>query len=57
MKEAASIGGLFHFKTKRQMSPIGTSRPFAAPQNLSAIGRWSQRIDATLYLWGKRWSV
>ena len=25
----------------------GTSRHFAAPQNLSAIGRWSQPVDAT----------
>src|SRR5664280_2874508 len=24
---------------------------------LSAVTRWSQRIDATLYLIGKRWSV
>src|ERR1035437_7154064 len=39
------------------MSAFGTSRHFAALQNLSAIGRWSQRIDATLYLIGKRWSV
>src|SRR5665647_763836 len=39
------------------MSAIGTLRTIAALQQFVRYWWWSQRIDATLYLRGKRWSV
>jgi hypothetical protein len=38
-------------------SASGTKRTFVAPQHFVRYWRWSQLIDATLYLRGKRWSV
>jgi len=36
---------------------IGRKRTFQPLPRMSVIGGWSQPIDATLYLKGKRWSV
>jgi hypothetical protein len=39
------------------MSLVGTKPKCRLPLRMSANRRWSQPVDATLYLRGKRWSV
>src|SRR6185437_4623320 len=53
---ASTVARKLPLATKRRASGQGGS-VVAKTNFLSAIGWWSQRIDATLYLKGTRWSV
>src|SRR6516165_9092331 len=48
--------GRADFDVAQSLSLVGASRPCGAVRSMSGLHRWSQAVDATLYLRSKGWS-